>query len=125
MLVFLNEDLWFEYNNVDCSQINHNLEEVAKELRKYDIQLVVMINVDKFDLYQPFIANQSRNRENTFMEQLSSYESDAYVLINTKGILRDMLKSGETDVYWQDDTHWSWKAQQRVVEVLMNKVKFN
>ena len=47
-----------------------------------------------------------------------------YVFINTKQILREMLAEDEMDVYWQDDTHWSWKAQQRVVDYMMEKLNF-
>lgn len=123
MLLFYHEDLWWQDAEVDFPKIEKNLSEVAAELRKRNIQLVVMINVDKLDLYQPYIASEERTAENTFMEDFSQHVN-GYVYINTKEILRGMLAEGEKDVYWQDDTHWSWKAQQRVVDYMMEKVKF-
>lgn len=123
MLLFFYEDLWWQNTKIDFEQIDNNLSEIAEELRKRNIQLVVMINVDKLDLYQPYIVSQKAYAENSFMEDFSHHGRD-YVFINTKDILRDMLAEGEKDVYWQDDTHWSWKAQQRVVDYMMEKVKF-
>ena len=121
MLLFYYEDLWWEDSNVDFLQIENNLSEIATELQQRNIQLVVMVNVDKLDLYRPFIDNQGKYVENTFMENCSNHANN-YIFINTKQILREMLAEGEKDVYWQDDTHWSWKAQQRVVDFMMGKL---
>lgn len=123
MLLFFYEDLWWQDANVDFPKIERNLSEVAAELQKRNIQLVVMVNVDKLDLYRPYLENPEKYAENTFMEDFSNHANN-YIFINTKEILREMLAEGEMDVYWQDDTHWSWKAQQRVVDYMMEKVKF-
>jgi len=123
MLLFYHEDLWWQDAKVDFPKIEKNLSEVAAELEKRNIQLVVMINVDKLDLYRPYLDNPEKYAENTFMEEFSNHAHD-YIFINTKEILREMLAEGEKDVYWQDDTHWSWKAQQRVVDYMMEKLNF-
>ena len=39
-----------------------------------------------------------------------------YVFINTKKILLDELERGEKDVFFKDDTHWSWKASKAIFE---------
>ncbi|SFT87555.1 SGNH hydrolase-like domain-containing protein, acetyltransferase AlgX [Selenomonas sp. GACV-9] len=123
MLLFSDEDLWGQKFDIDFEPIHQNLNEIAMALKERGIQLVVMINVDKMDLYQPYIVATDQYKENIFMDMFAQNDGD-YVFINTRDILREMLAEGEKDVYWQDDTHWSWKAQQRVVDVLMTKVKF-
>lgn len=124
MLLFHHDDLWWQGAHVDFEQIDENLSELAAELKKLNIQLVVMIAVDKADLYHPYIVDSGKYMENTFMRELS-YRAKDYVYIDTKDILRELLAKGEKDIYWQDDTHWSWKAEQRVMDVLMEKVRFD
>lgn len=122
ILLFYHEDLWKNNTNIDFEKMDSNLSEIATELGKRNIKLVVMINVDKLDLYYPYIANNEQNLENTFMDDFSNYVN-GYVYINTKDIIREMIEKGEKDVYWQDDTHWSWKAQHCVVDYMMDKIK--
>jgi hypothetical protein len=37
-----------------------------------------------------------------------------YLLIDTKAILAKAIEEGELDLFYQDDTHWTWKASQRI-----------
>jgi len=37
-----------------------------------------------------------------------------YKFIDTKKILTRMIDNNITDVYYSDDTHWSWKASQEI-----------
>jgi hypothetical protein len=123
MLLFSDEDLWGQKSEINFEELDKNLTDIAIALKERDIQLVVMFNVDKMDLYQPYIVTQNKYRENKLMDEFTQH-AQGYVFINTRDILRKMLREGEKDVYWQDDTHWSWKAQQRVVDVLMTEVRF-
>jgi len=122
ILLYYYQDLWYQKADVNCWQINSSLNKVAEELRDMGIQLIVMINVDKFDLYYPYIAMPRDIPENNFMEKFSE-QPRKYEYIDTKAILRKELEKGEKDIYWQDDTHWSWKAQHKVVDVMMETVK--
>jgi hypothetical protein len=36
------------------------------------------------------------------------------MLIDTKAILYKAIEEGELDLFHQDDTHWTWKASQRI-----------
>lgn len=120
-LLYYYDDMWYQKDDVDYSQINKNLNEMAEKLQVKGISLVVMINVDKMDLYYPYIVKPADIPENNFMEEFSK-QPKKYIYIDTKAILRKELSNGETDIYWQDDTHWSWKGQQKVVDVMMEKI---
>jgi hypothetical protein len=41
-----------------------------------------------------------------------------YTLIDTKAILAEELRKGVKDVYYADDTHWSWKASEAIFKVV-------
>ena len=77
-----------------------------------------MICADKYDLYYPYLSAKNEYTENPFFEEFEKCPK-SYMFVNTKKILQSLLEAGEKDVYWMDDTHWSWKGQQRVVDALM------
>lgn len=122
MLLYYCDDLWYKAADIDYSQLNNNLNIFADKLKVMGIHLIVMINVDKFDLYYPYIVDSAQNTENNFMEELAKQQK-RYYYIDTKAILRNELAKGETDIYWQDDTHWSWKAQHKVADVIMDNIR--
>jgi hypothetical protein len=39
-----------------------------------------------------------------------------YRFIDTKKLLVEEVNKGEKDVYYSDDTHWSWKAAKKIAE---------
>ena len=88
---------------------------------RHNIRFVFMPCVDKFDLYYPYLENKDEYAENLFFEEFEQYPA-RYILINTKETLRKKLEEDEKDIYWVDDTHWSWKGQQFVGDALMEKL---
>lgn len=120
-LLFYHDDLWYMKENANYDQINKTLNDLADDLSSQGIRLVFMTCVDKFDLYYPYIQDKELFPENHFFEEFEVYPKH-YIFINTKQILREMLAEGEKDIYWFDDTHWSWKAQQRVADDMIEKL---
>ena len=121
ILLFYYEDLRYMNESTNYKQINKTLNDLADDLSLQGINLVFMTCVDKFDLYYPYIQDKNPYPENHFFEEFDTYPK-RYIFINTKRILEEMLATGEKDIYWFDDTHWSWKAQQRVVDDIMKKL---
>jgi hypothetical protein len=39
-----------------------------------------------------------------------------YIFIDTKKILSPLLKQGVKDLYYSDDTHWSYKASEAIAK---------
>lgn len=91
---------------------NDNLNAMARMLRHKGITLIFMPVVDKLNLYRPFMKNDSYPRS-IFFEELRKLPKE-YQLIDTKAILSKAIEDGELDLFHQDDTHWSWKASQRI-----------
>ena len=97
-------------------QINSNLNKLAEILAKKGISLYFMPCVDKYDLYSPYIL-QNHHPRNDFFESFLVL-SKKYTFIDTKEILSKMLLEGIIDVFYPDDSHWSWKASQRIFETV-------
>jgi len=92
--------------------LNENLNRMADLLARKGIKLYFMPAVDKYDLYSEYIVNNPYP-PNRFFERMRSLPK-RYLFIDTKAILADGLRQGEKDLYYPDDTHWSWKASERI-----------
>jgi len=101
------------------SLLNENLNTIAEMLREKGIQFYFMPCVDKYDLYSDYIVNNPYPRS-TFFEELRKLPK-RYVLIDTKAILLPELKKGEKDIFYPGDTHWSWKASEKIFKTVQFK----
>lgn len=100
-------------------QINETMNDIAKRLKRKGIRLIFMPVVSKYDLYSEYIVDNPYPKSE-FFEKLRPLPKD-YMFIDTKAILREALRKGEKDVFFADDTHWSWKAS----ELIFTKVRFH
>lgn len=98
--------------------LNENLNKLQSILSKKNIKLYFMPTVDKYNLYSKYIIN-NQYPSSKFFEILRPMQKD-YYFIDTKMILTNMLENNISDVYYSDDTHWSYKASQKI----FNTVKF-
>jgi hypothetical protein len=98
----------------NVAALNDNVNAVAGLLKKKGITLYFMPAADKYDMYSEYIVNNPYPRS-VFFETLRPLPKQ-YVLVDTKAILSDDVRKGEKDVYYADDTHWSWKAVKKIAE---------
>jgi len=119
-LIFYEDDVYAtgQATAEAVATLNSNLNKIAALLQKKGITLIFMPIVDKLDLFHPYLVSK-RYPQNRFFEELRKLPKE-YQFIDTKAILSPMLQQGEMDVFFQDDTHWNWKASQAVFE----KVRF-
>lgn len=105
-------------NKLSVSIANDNLNKLSDKLKSKNVKLIFMPVVNKHNLYSPYIIAQNNNNllrhKSIFFEELRKLKKD-YVFIDTKEILSEELKKRELDVFYQDDTHWNWKAAKAVV----------
>jgi hypothetical protein len=94
--------------------LNANLNTIAKRFREKGITLYFMPAADKYTMYSRYILNNPYP-ESVFFELLRKEPRD-YVLVDTKNLLNELIEKGEQDVYYSDDTHWSWKASRKIAE---------
>ncbi len=101
------------------AEINSTMNRIAEILARKGIRLIFMPVVSKYDLYSEFIVNNPYPKS-TFFEKLRPLPKK-YIFIDTKSLLQEKLRNGEKDIFFADDTHWSWKASQSIFE----KVRFH
>ena len=94
--------------------LNHNFNNLADILESKGINLIFMPAVDKYNLYRPYIISNNYS-ESIFFEYLSTLDKK-YIFINTKEILSKNLENSEKDIFYADDTHWSYKASINIIE---------
>jgi hypothetical protein len=92
-------------------KINDNLNLIADKLAEKNIKLVFMPVVDRSNLYDDVAV--SPRKSNIFFEELRSLPKK-YQLIDTKELLLQEVHKGEKDIFFIDDTHWSWKAPEKI-----------
>jgi hypothetical protein len=102
--------------------MNDNLNRMAEILKRKGIELVFMPAVDKYELYRDLIVAEDNGRapRSVFFEELRKLPK-SYRFIDTKALLEEELKRGELDVFYADDSHWSWKAPQKIFETVRFK----
>ncbi|WP_320034602.1 hypothetical protein [Halarcobacter sp.] len=99
--------------------MNENINKVAKLLKTKNIKLYFMPAVDKYNLYSKYIID-NKYPKSTFFEYLRDLPKE-YIFIDTKKILLEELEKGKKDIFYSDDTHWSFNASRTIFE----KVKFD
>lgn len=109
-LAFYKDDLKAAKNTTPhaMAKINDNLNRLADILRHKGITLVFMPAPDKLTMYEPYLVSR-RYPKSIFFEELRKLPK-RYVFIDTKQILSRELAAGTQDLYYLDDTHWTWKA---------------
>ena len=114
------DNLLFHYSNVEyiknniqlVKKINQNFNHLAKLLKTLDIKLLFLVAPDKYDIYYNYIQ-KNKFQENKFFTLIEPLQKQ-YLFINTEKILREQLKNNTLDLYYSDDTHWSYKASDTV-----------
>jgi len=96
--------------------LNKNLNTLADMLARKGIRLYFLPCVDKYNLYSEFIGDNPYPRS-TFFEELRKTQK-RYTLIDSKELLQQEVRRGERDVFYPDDTHWSWKASKKIFETV-------
>lgn len=99
-------------NQKAINKLNQNLNKLQELLLAKNIKLYFMPAPDKYSLYSGYIQNNQYD-ESQFFELLRK-EEKTYNFIDTKSILLELLENGEKDIYYPDDTHWSWKASKEI-----------
>jgi len=115
LLIHHEDILSIPYNTKDnIIRLNNNFNHLAKLLKEQNVTLIFMPNVDKYDLYYPYVQNNPYS-QNHFFDYLRALPKE-YVFIDTKQILEPLLQQGIKDLYYPDDTHWSYKAIEAIVQ---------
>lgn len=98
-----------DINNVQ--KINANLNQLSRILKEQNIVLAFMPIASKYIIYEPYIINNRLPKDNFF--SILNNQPREYTLIDTKKILDRAMPI--KDLYYGDDTHWSYIASDIVI----------
>jgi glycosyltransferase involved in cell wall biosynthesis len=102
-------------------KVNDELNKVAELLGRVGIKLVFMPAVAKYDLYRDYIKDNTDFPKDPFFDILRGLEKK-YIFIDSKKILSKELKRGVKDIFYIDDTHWSYKASDIISKDITQKL---
>ena len=124
-LLFYNSDLTAIRKNTRerIYNVNKNLNKLANLLKLQNIKLIFMPAVGKYDLYSNYIVNNNFKKD-PFFNYYREMDKD-YIFIDTKKILLEQIIKKEKDIFYCDDTHWSYKASDIISQDIKNKLKGN
>jgi hypothetical protein len=100
-----------EQEEENIAKINHNFDELSLLLSKRGITLIFMPIASKYTIYEPYIVNNTFPKD-TFFQKYEALPKKHY-FINTQKILSNAMPI--KDLYYGDDTHWSYKASDLVI----------
>ncbi len=95
-------------------QFNDDLNGLADLFARKGIRLYFMPAADKYNVYSDWIVDNPYPKSR-FFEVLRTLPK-RYVFVDTKALLLEEVRKGEKDVYYADDTHWSWKGVKKIAE---------
>lgn len=98
----------------DIKLINDNFNKLADKLRTKGIKLYFLVAANKFDVYYDFLEKKEFKKSN-FFEFLDDLEKK-YYFVNTLKIFNPLIEEGVKDIYFADDTHWSYKGSEAVAK---------
>jgi hypothetical protein len=115
LLFFKDDVLHLKYvTDGAIGQFNDDLNTLADRLASHGIRLYFLPAADKYNIYSDYIVNNPYPKSR-FFEVLRTLPK-RYVFVDTKALLEEDVRKGEKDIYYADDTHWSWKAVKIIVE---------
>jgi hypothetical protein len=95
-------------------RLNENLNTLASLLHQRGIKLCFLPAADKYNVYSEFIVDNPYPRSVLF--ELLRPLPKKYTVVDTKMLLKAEVERGEKDIYYADDSHWSWKAVKKIAE---------
>ncbi|MCH7400032.1 hypothetical protein MM236_18705 [Belliella sp. DSM 107340] len=97
------------------------LNKVSELLSNKNIELIVLISPDKYDLYYPYIKDKSKYKEPTFFSTYQNAEK-FYKNIDIYGVFSSKLPD-ERDIYYYDDSHWAPKGAKIIADEIFEMIK--
>ena len=131
-LYFCCEDVTKELSisGLSKSKVRDVYDVLTQKAHERGVELLLMVPVDKYDLYQDYIVDNPYPHPKTIIEDAKDIFGNTPHVLLCKYLLQPLIEKGEKDVFLFDDSHWSNKAAEvvgnelaRRVNELMNKTR--
>jgi len=114
LLFHYSDVLYIKNDKKLVKKINENFNHLAEMLKKLNIKLLFLVAPDKYAVYYDYIKENPYPKNNFFT--LIKPLKKEYLFIDTEALLKNQLKQNKKDLYYSDDTHWSYKASDLVTD---------
>lgn len=102
--------------------IKSTYQALLAKAREKGLMLILLVPVDKYDLYQQYIVDNPYPEKQT-NDMIRRFLDDDPHIVLAKDCLQPMVDRGEKDVYLYNDTHWSYKAARVVADEVYNRIQ--
>ncbi len=107
-ILFFQDDIdYLKFNNNDKNVIlaNQNINQINQLLQQKNIQLILLIAPDKYQIYHDYILDKTPYPKPSFFSNFNPLPKN-YRYVPSEKRLKEMVKTHK-DVYFYDDSHWS------------------
>ena len=121
--------LYFYYEDIEeggftipqktFGKMQSNIDTLFNIASKKGVELIVLVCPDKYDLYQNYVINNPYPRK-TINEDFRTVVGNREDIVIGKEILLPYIVRGDKDIYYLDDTHWTYKSAKIVADSLTN-----
>ena len=121
-LYFYTDDLdRLTVSDAELATVRESLRTLHDRFQARGIKLLFLMAVDKYELYQHFIVDNSHPQRplGSRLQALDSLE----FFVDPLPALRERLEAGEQDLYMGHDTHWSQKSARIAADLLYEKIR--
>ena len=98
-------------------QSMQGLSKLLTVARQKGVRLLLLVCPDKYDIYQHHIVDNPYPLK-TVNEDFRRLAVDSLSIFFAKDVLLPHVDAGEIDLYYHDDTHWSYKSARYVADSL-------
>ena len=119
-LYFYTDDIidnGFSIPEESYSLVKANIDSLFLKASSKNIHLMILVCPDKYDIYQDFIVDNPYPRK-TINEDFRKIVGNREDIIIGKEILLPYINKGMKDIYYFDDTHWSFKSAELIADTL-------
>ena len=125
-LYFYKEDLdRLTVSDTELATVRESLRTLHDRFQARGIKLLFLMAVDKYELYQHTIVNNSVDNsypQRPLGSRLQALDSLEF-FVDPLPALRERLEAGEQDLYMGHDTHWSQKSARIAADLLYEKIR--
>lgn len=103
------------------AQVVRVFNAIESECKNIGVSFLFIVAVDKYDLYQDFIKDNPYPKKSV-NEDLRAVISDNRLVL-TKNVLYPYIEKNKKDIFYFNDSHWTYKASRIVANDLYEKSK--
>lgn len=121
-LLFYRDDVapqLFNARESEIQKFSETLGSLAKLLKEDGVKLIFLPAVNKYNIYKNLLVKNLGDFD--MFPALRSIDENFY-LCDSKKILSEKVERGEMDIFYADDTHWSWKASKYIADDIVRYI---